>query len=169
MQILSEVNKPYIIDSFTAPLGVSHFWTFSGHMMDFKLEETQYLEEIVGQTVRIRIENLEIDIPASWSIMVVDKETYTIDMIPIAQCASFDQDVLLFSPNDSKLKTTKVQVIDFKQKAACVAPEIPKGSAMIHPVCQALSHGRNLYYGIVIGGHELYRYIGGATVGDILG
>ncbi len=138
-------------------------------MMDFKLEQMQYLEEINGQTVRIRVENLEIDVPASWSILIVDKETYTIDMIPIAQCASFDQDVLLFAPNDSKLKTARVQVIDFKQKSTVIAPEIPKGSAMVHPVCQDVSHGVSMYYGIVMGGHDLYRYVGGATVGDILG
>jgi hypothetical protein len=138
-------------------------------MLDFKLEETQYLEEIVGPTIRLRIKNLELDLPASWSIMIVDKETYTVDMIPVAQCASFDQDVLLFSPNDSKLNTAKVSVIDYKQKGMCIAPEIPKGSAMIHPVSQELSHGRNLTYGIVVGGHDLYRYIGGKTVGDILG
>lgn len=169
MQILSEVNRPYIIDSFTAPMGVSHFWTLSGHMMDFKLEEMQYLEEIVGQTIRIRVQNLDIDLPASWSILIVDKETYTIDMVPIAQLASFDQDVLLFSPDDSKLKTGKAMVIDYREKAVCIAPEIPKGSAMIHPTGPELSHGRSIFYGIVVGGHDLYRYIGGKTVGDILG
>jgi hypothetical protein len=169
MQILSEVNRPYIIDSFTAPMGVSHFWTFSGHMMDFKLEEASYLEEIVGQTIRIRVQNLEIDLPASWMIMIVDKETYTIDMVPLAQCASFDQDVLLFSPDDSKLVTGKVTVLDFKKKSACIAPEIPKGSAMIHPTGPELSHGRSIFYGIVIGPHDLYRWIGGKAIGDILG
>jgi len=169
MQILSEVNRPYIIDSFTAPLGVTHFWSFSGHMLDFKLEQTQYLEEIVGQTIRVRVQNLEIDLPASWYIMIVDKETYTVDMVPISHCASFDQDVLLFSPDDSKLKTGKISVIDFKPKGMCIAPEIPKGSAMIHPTGPELSHGRSIFYGIVIGGHDLYRWIGGKTVGDILG
>ena len=74
MLTLSEISRPYLIDSFTAPLGVTHFWTFSGHMLDFKLEEMQYLEEIVGQTIRIRVENLEIDLPASWSVMAVEKE-----------------------------------------------------------------------------------------------
>lgn len=169
MQILSEVNKPYIIDSFTAPMGVTHFWTFSGHMLDFKLEETKYLEEIVGQTIRVRVQNLEIDIPASWHIMIVEKETYTIDMIPIAQCASFDQEVLLFSPDDSKLVTSKLSVIDFKPKGMVIAPEIPKGSAMIHPTGPELSHGRSIFYGIVVGPHDLWRWIGGKAVGDILG
>lgn len=169
MQILSEVNKSYNIDSFTALMGVTHFWSFSGHMLDFKLEQTQYLEEIVGPTVRIRVQNCEIDLPASWFIMIVDKETYTIDMVPISHCASFDQDVLLFSPDDSKLKTAKVSVIDYQTKGTCIAPEIPKGSAMIHPTGQEFSHGRQLFYGIVVGGHDLYRWIGGKTIGDILG
>lgn len=169
MQILSEINRPYIIDSFTAPMGVSHFWTFSGHMLDFKLEETQYLEEIVGKTIRIRAQNLEIDLPASWHIMILDQETYTIDMVPIAQCASFDQPVLLFSPDDSKPKVGKVQVIDFQDRGVCIAPEIPKGSAMIHPTGPELMHGKQLFYGIIVGPHDCYRWIGGKTVGDIIG
>lgn len=169
MQILSEVARPYIIDSFTAPMGVSHFWTLSGHMLDFKLEEAKYLEEIIGKTIRIRAQNLEIDLPASWNILIVDTETYTIDMVPIAQCASFDQNVLLFSPDDSKLKMGKVQVIDFKQKGVCIAPEVPKGSALVHPTGPELSHGRQIFYGIVVGPHDINRWIGGKTVGDILG
>ena len=169
MQILSEVNKPYIIDNFTAPLGVSHYWSFSGHMLDFKLEESKYLEEISGKTVLVRAQNLEIELPASWSIMIVDQETYTIDMIPIVQCASFDQPALLFSPDDSKLKIAKIKVLDFKDKGVCIAPEIPKGSAMIHPTGPELMHHRQIFYGIVVGPHDLYRWIGGKTIGDILG
>lgn len=166
---MSEISKPYLLDSFTAPLGVTHFWTFSGHMLDFKLEEMQYLEEIVGKTIRIRVENLEIDLPASWNIMAVEKENYTLDMIPIAQCATFNQDILLFSPYDSKLKTCKINVIDFKPKGICIAPEIPKGSAMVHPVCQETLHGKMLHYGIVITPHDIFRHLNGKTIGDILG
>jgi hypothetical protein len=169
MLILTEVGKSYDIDSFTAPLNVSHFWTFSGHMLDFKLEEIKFLEEIVGQTVRLKVGNSEFDIPASWHIMIVDKETYTIDMIPITQCASFDQDVLLFAPNDSKLKTAKVNIIDYKPAAMCIAPEIPKGSAMILPVLKDEMHGKTHLYSIIVGGHDLYRWISSKTVGDILG
>ncbi len=169
MQILSEVNRPYIIDSFTAPMGVSHFWTFSGHMLDFKLEPVQYLEEIVGKTIKIRAQNLDIEVPASWNILVVDTETYSIDMVPIAQCASFEQNVFLFSPDDGKMKIGKVQVLDFQVQGKCIAPEIPKGSAMIHPTGPEMLHGKPIFYGIVMGPHDLYRWIGGLTVGDILG
>ena len=56
-------------------MGVSHFWTFSGHMMDFKLEALEYLEETTGPTITLRIQNLDIPLPASWTLMAVDMET----------------------------------------------------------------------------------------------
>jgi len=168
VQILSEVNRPYLIDSFTAPMGVSHCWMFSGHMMDFKLEQLQYLEEIVGPTVKLRVQNLDIELPASWHILIVDKETYTVDSIPIAQCASFDQDVLLFSPDDSKPTTGKALVLDFVRKGTCIAPEVPKGSALVHPTGPELSHGKQCFYGIVVGPHDLHRWLSNKTVGDLL-
>src|SRR5215217_29724 len=88
MQLLSEVSRPY--------------------MMDFKLEPLEYLEETSGPTIRVRVQNLEIDLPASWCLVAVDRETYTIDSIPITACATFEHDILLFSPDDSKLVTTKL-------------------------------------------------------------
>ena len=169
MQILSEVSRPYILDSLTAPIGVSHFWTFNGHMLDFKLEELQYLEETTGPTVRVRAQNLEMDLPASWVLVAVDKESYTVDCIPVTSCSTFEQEILLFSPDDSKLVTTRLQIVDYKQKASVIHPMIPKGSAMVHPTGPETSHGRSIFYGIVCGPHDIYRYIGGHAVGELLG
>jgi hypothetical protein len=169
MQILSDFSRPYIIDNISAPMGVTHFWSFSGHMMDFKVESLDYLEETTGPTITIKVQNLEMDLPASWSLIAVDKETYTIDTIPVTACATFEHDILLFSPHDSKLVTTKLQVVNFSEKKSCVHPMILKGSAMIHPTGPELSHGKQIFYGIVCGPHDLGRYINGSTVGDILG
>lgn len=169
MQLLSEVARPYIIDSITSPMGVTHFWTLSGHMLDFKLEPLEYLEETIGPTIRVRVQNLEIDLPASWNLIAVDRETYTIDSIPITACATFEHDILLFSPDDSKLVTTKLSVVDYFDKKSCIHPMIPKGSAMIHPTGPEMMNGKSIFYGIVCGPYDLYRYVGGRTVGDILG
>lgn len=169
IHILHESNRPYIIDSITAPMGVSHFWTFSGHMLDFKLEPLEYLEETIGPTVRIRVQNLEIDVPASWAIIAVDKETYTVDTIPVTACATFEHDILLFSPDDSKLVTTRLTVVDFSERGSCIHPMIQKGSGMVHPTGPEFSHGKSIFYGIVLGPHDLGKYIQGKTVGDILG
>lgn len=168
MQILSEVSRPYIIDSLTAPIGVSHFWSFSGHMLDFKLEPLEYLEETIGPTMRVRVQNLEMDVPTSWHILAVDRETYTIDCIPIPQIATFEHDILLFSPDDGKLVTTRLAVVDFMPKASVYHPMIPKGSAMVHPTGPELSHGKSIFYGIVMGPYDLHRWIDSLSVGDIL-
>ena len=169
MQILSEVSRPYVVDSISAPMGVTHFWSFSGHMLDFKLEKLAYLEETLGPTIRIRVQNQEIEMPTSWSILAVDRETYTIDSIPVPNCATFNHDVLLFSPDDTKLVTCNISIVDYSNKQACIHPLIPLGSAMIHPTGTEISHGRNIFYGIVCGPHDLHRFIGNKTVGDILG
>lgn len=169
MQILSEVSRPYLIESLTAPVGVSHFWTLSGHALDFKLEPLEYLEETTGKTIKVRVQNLDILLPASWYILGVDMETYTVDSIPIAMAATMDHRLFLFSPDDGKLATTTAMVIDYLPKASVVHPMIPKGSAMIHPTGPETSHGRSIFYGIVCGPHDLHRWVGGKTVGDILG
>jgi hypothetical protein len=136
--------------------------------MDFKLEELSYLEETIGPTVRIRVQNLEIDLPTSWVVLAVDRETYSVDCIPIASCATFEHDIMLFSPNDGKLVTTRLNVVDFNPKASVYHPMVPKGSAMVHPTGPELSHGKSIFYGIVTGPHDLHRWIGGCAVGDIL-
>ena len=168
MILLSEVSRPYIVDSLTAPMGISHFWSFSGHMLDFKLEQLEYLEETTGPTITLRIQNQDIQLPASWSMIAVDMETYTVDCIPIAHAATFAHQVLLFSPDDSKLVTTTAQVVDYQKKTSVVHPTIPKGSAMVHPTGPETSHGRSVFYGIVCGPYDLHRWIGGRTIGEIL-
>jgi len=168
MQILSEVSRPYIIDSLTAPMGISHFWSFSGHLLDFKLEPLDYLEETTGPTIKLRVQNLDIALPTSWSVMAVDMETYTVDSVPVAQAATMDHSLLLFSPDDGKLVTTTATITEFHKKAIVFHPSVPKGSAMVHPTGPELSHGRSIFYGIVCGPHDLHRWIGGKTVGDVL-
>lgn len=137
-------------------------------MLDFKLEELTYLEETVGPTVKIRVQNLEIDVPAGWHVLAVDRETYSVDCIPITSVTTFNHDVLLFSPDDSKLVTTQLAIVDYTTKAAVCHPMVPKGSAMVHPTGPELSHGKSIFYGIVIGPYDLHRWLDGLAVGDIL-
>lgn len=169
MQILHEAARPYDINSINEVMSVSHFWTFSGSMLDFKLEPLEYLEETTGQTLTIEIMGKQLDIPASWNLIAVERESYTIDTIPVTTCATFEHDILLFSPADTKLVTGKVRVIDYKESASCIHPMVPKRSAMVSPVIQAPWHGQMVHYGIVATPFDLHRYIGGRAVGEILG
>jgi len=138
-------------------------------MMDFKLEELQYLEETTGPTVTVRVQNLDIQLPTGWWIMAVDMETYVVDCIPVTLAATFNHSLLLFSPDDGKLVTTTANIVSFSKKSSVVHPTVPKGSAMVHPTGPELLHGKPVFYGIVCGPHDLHRWVDQKTVGDVLG
>lgn len=168
MNILSDTNRPYPIESLSAPIGVSHFWSFSGQLLDFKLEDLTYLEETTGPTVRIRCQNMELNVPASWHVLAVDRETFGVDCIPIPAIATFEHDVLLFSADDCKPTTSKLSIVSYFDKASVIHPMIVKGAAMVHPIGLNPMHGKLVHYGIVIGPHDLGRWISGKAVGDLL-
>lgn len=169
MQIMHEAHRPYNLTSLTDPLTITHFWTLSGHMLDFKLEQLDYLEETTGPTFRLDIDGNLIDVPSAWNLVAVEQESYTIDTIPVSSCAIFGHDIVLFSPIDTKLVTAKARIVDYFEDGVCVHPLVPKGSAVIAPVKQLLWHGQNAHYGIIATPHDLHRYIGGRAVGEILG
>lgn len=169
MKILSEISRPYNFSSIVDPIGISHFWIFSSQLMDFKLEPISYVEQITGPVVQIKVRDTLISIPASWHIIAVDLETYTLDTIPITACATFDHDIFLFSPTDSKLTTAKINVIGYEEEETCTHPLVPKGSILASPIGEELSHGKPAFYAIMCGPHDLHRHLQGATVGDVLG
>lgn len=166
--IINETNRNYIIDSLTQPLPLRHHWNFSAQMRDFVLSEILYLEETVGPTVTLLIDGSEVKVPGSWSILIVDKETYTIDAVPVSACAAFSHEAFVFSPTDSKLITAPVSVVAFEQKGTCIYPAIDKAFAMVHAITSGLSRGVTVPRGVVVGPHDLWRYLSGCTVGDIL-
>jgi len=169
MNIINELNKPYIIDSLTAPLPLRYHWTFSGQQLDFMMTEITYLEETVGPTVTLVIDDSEVKVPGAWSILIVDRETYTIDAVPVTACAAFAHDAFVFSPSDSKLITAQVRVVASEQKGTCIYPAVDKGNALVHAITPGISHGKSIARGVIVGPHDLWRWISGRTVGDVLG
>lgn len=171
MIILSEINRPYIIDSLTAPLpqGSRFHWTFSGQQLDFTLSEITYLEETLGPTITLLIADSEVKVPGSWNILIVDRETYTVDAVPVTACAAFAHEAFVFSPDDGKLITSQIRVVNWEPKGACIYPAVEKANAVVHAITPGVSHGKTVPRGVVVGPNDLWRYVGGKTVGDILG
>lgn len=169
--ILSEINRPYVIDSLTAPLpqGSRFHWTFSAQQLDFKLTEITYLEETLGPTVTLLIEDSEVKVPGAWNILIVDRETYTVDAVPVTACASFAHEAFVFSPEDGKLITAPIRVANWEQKGSCIYPAVEKTGAVVHAISPGKMHGKTTSRGVVVGPNDLWRYLGGKTVGDILG
>lgn len=173
MLVLPEYSKPYMIDSVNAPLVIKNNWIFSGPMLDFMLSPITYLEETTGEAVKVRINGSEFWVPSTWYILVTDPETYQIDTVNIRDCAKKKHIAFSFAPDEMNLRTLDVTVIDAigedDPPMSLVHPMITKGTALVHPVGpSAPLLGRIYQLSVVIGPHDLYKYLSNKVVGDIL-
>ena len=132
------------------------------------LSEITYLEETVGPTVTMVVDGAEVKIPGAWNVLIVDRETYTVDVVPVTACAAFEHQAFVFSPDDGKLITAPISVVNWEPSGTCIYPAVEKASALVHAITPGISHGKITPRGVIITPYDLWRYIGGCTVGDIL-
>lgn len=168
MLILPDYGRPYLIDSLTAPVVVKYNWIFHGPTTDFMLSPITYLEETTGAVVKVRINNSEFWVPATWHILVTDRETYQIDTVSIQSCASTKHLAFSFSPDEMKLRTLDIMVLDYAEDVSLVHPMISKGTALVHPVGPT-PHGvgKQFQLSVVLGPHDLYKHLTNKVIGDI--
>jgi hypothetical protein len=165
---LPDYGKPYQIDSLTAPVVIKHHWIFHGPTTDFMLAPITYLEETTGAVVKVRINNSEFWMPSTWQILVTDRETYQIDTVSIQSCATIKHAAFSFSPDEMRLRTLDVMVIDYAENMSLVHPMINKGTSLVHPVGPTLpAPGKSYQLSVVIGPHDLYKHLTGKVIGDI--
>ena len=169
MLILPDYGKPYIIDSLTAPVVIKYNWIFNAPTTDFMLSPITYLEETTGACVKVRINNSEFWVPATWFILVTDKETYQIDTVAITACATTKHIAFSFSPDEMNLRTLDIMVVDYCESMSVVHPMISKGTGLVHPVGPAPKVGvqNEMHLSVVIGPHDLYKHLTNKVVGDI--
>jgi hypothetical protein len=137
-------------------------------MCDFILSPITYLEETSGAAIKIRVNNFEFWVPSAWNVLVTDTETYRLDTANIQSCATTPHSVFVFSPNEMKLRLTRVDVIDYSDDMSLVHPMINKGTALVHPIGPSLNLlEKDMQLAIVIGPHDLYKYLSNRVVGDL--
>lgn len=171
MLCLPDYNKPYILHSLTAPVIIRYHWIFNGSLCDFSLTPVTYLEETTGAAIKIRINNFDFWVPATWNILVTDNSTYSLDTVPIQSCSTVKHHVFIFSPNEMKLRTQYLEVVEYDEDRSLVHPMINKGTALVHPIGPSLNpKEKDMQLCIAIGPHDLYnKYLSNKVVGDIFG
>jgi len=167
MLICPDWNKPLIIDSLDTPMVATHFWTFSGPMLDYCLSPITYLEESTGPSIKVKINDFTFIIPTSWFVLVADPDTYQLDMIPIGSCSSALYHAVAMSPDDSRWRLAPITVLELIPKTSCVHPMLQKGYAMQHPTGLTFIHEKQINLTVTIGPFELYKFIEGRAVGDL--
>lgn len=165
---LPDYGRPYLIESLTSPIVVKHNWIFHAPSCDFTLAPITYLEETTGAVIKVRINNSEFWVPATWNILVTERETYQLDTVGLQSCATTQHLAFNFSPDEMKLRTLEIRVIDYADDMSLVHPMIAKGTALVHPVGPTQeAWGKQLQLSVVIGPHDLYKHLQGKVIGDI--
>lgn len=171
MLVLPDYNRPYAINSLTAPLVIRHHWMFNGNIFDFVLSEISYLEETTGPAIKISANGNGFWVPEAWHILVVDTDTSYVDTVPIISCASTPYSAFIFCSSDMKQRCQEIRVVDKADEMPIVHPMIPKGFAHVHPI-GSTSVGSSSriapQLNIVIGPHDLYKILANKSTGDFL-
>jgi hypothetical protein len=139
-------------------------------MKDFKLSSIPYIEETKGPSVELMVEGFRFIVPASWNILVCDRETTILDTVPLATCSTCSHQALLFSSLDTKVRLADINVIDFFQNHSCYHPMVAKGTMMCHPVGPEKRHdGLENVLSVLLGPHDLYsKYLKGIGATEML-
>ena len=168
MLFLSDLNKPYIVDSLNQPMVVKHHWIFSAHMLDFKINQISYLEESSGPAVKLKVNDFAFFVPASWNILIVDDDTYQIDTVPVTSCSNAKCHAFAMCPTDSKMRMFEVTIEDFEPKMSLVHPMIQRATAICHPIGTTLDRQKESDVCVVVGPFDLHKWVNNKTIGDIL-
>lgn len=170
MKVITDYNRPYQITSLSEPLPFSHVWTFNASMSDFSLTQLTMIEGTYGPAIKILVQGVEVILPASWYIMAVDREVYTVDTIPLEQVAGQEFEAFVMSPTDCKLRSAKIAVLELIPDIELLHPILQRSQML----CCSLgdvreADGRTAHTGLLAGPYDLKRHIDGMTVGDLLG
>lgn len=165
MQFINKLFRPYEINSVTQALTFTDVYTFDAKHLSPKLTAVEYLEEVVCPAVTLEVAGHQVDLPASWHVMIMDTETFSIDTIPVALSQVYENVAPGYTfVNSSGIlkmtKPTKNNMIGVRYSASgnFVHPAIGKQMAFIIPIANMT---------IIAGPHDLSRYISRLTIGDL--
>jgi hypothetical protein len=174
MIVLPDYGFPYILDNVSGPVVPKYSWFYDVSQNDFVLRPIRLLEETIGATVTVKINDFTFDVPASWNLLVVDEETKIVDTVPITQCSSNNFLAFMMHPDAHDYYLSPVVLIDLKMKGSCVHTMIPRMTMMLHPVgpVQITSSTRtpkqDLSYCCLLSPQDLGKHMDNVTAMEIV-
>lgn len=170
MEILPDYGYPYSINDVSGPISPKHCWFYDVERNDFMLRPIRLLEETAGPTVRVRINNTDFNVPASWNLLVVDEETKMVDTVQITQCNSSNYLAFMMHPDESTVALSPITLLDLFMKESCTHVMIPRMNMMLHPVGTIKNERKNTEYSFscLLSPHDLGKHMVGMTAMEVL-
>jgi hypothetical protein len=170
INILPDFEHPYSLDDVSGAISAKHCWFYDVERNDFMLKPIRLLEETTGPTVRVRINNTDINVPASWNLLVVDDETKIVDTVQITQCNSSNYLAFMMHPSESSYSLSPITLLDLYMKESCTHVMIPRMNMMLHPVGTIKNERKRteLSFSCLLSPHDLGKYMIGMTAMEVL-
>lgn len=125
------------------------------------LSEISYIEEVVSPSIELDVDGFRFFVPASWYILVADKDTAMVDAVRASDISCNDFTALVYGPNKSKADCIAVRAVDYRQNHPNVGPSLHKNEMLCHPI------DSNSW--ICIGSSDPYsRYLKRCSISDFL-
>lgn len=134
MLIFDADNNPIILDNIHVPTLSDHLWVLDLSIMDFTLAPLLILEETVCPSLQVRINGFDFVLPASWNILVYDKDTSQLDVIEIAESAGKEFTSLVYGPKKSAIMPGVISIINYYPEFKNVGPSLNKHQMLCHPI-----------------------------------
>ena len=167
MLLLPEYNRPILIENVNDPLTVDRHWTFSAKHLDFFLTPIIYIEEYVGPVITLQIQEFEFNVPANWFMVVCERETTFVDVLPVSGLLGKEFDAFIFTMTDSKTRSLPIKALDLIPEQKCVYPVLQKGYGLVHPVGK--EYKTEAVLNCIISPFDLFQKMTtNVTIGDIL-
>lgn len=161
MLIFDETSTPYNVASLQDPVTAEYAWVLDLPMRDYRLSQISMVEEVVSPAVKLKIGKMEMYVPASWHILVYDRDTAQLDIVPMPELAGREFTALVYGPRKTAPSPMTISVVDYQPSYTHVGPVLHKHHMLCHPI------SRDTW--VSIGPIDNYsKYLKNAIVGDLM-
>lgn len=160
MLFVNEQSQPVVLDSRHTPLLCTHFWTLDFQQMDFMLSPIKSLEDQFCETVTIEMGGFSFIAPSNWSILIVDPDTFVLDVVEIRELAKIQYSVLVYDNARCLGEACSYRVIDYNPYNKIANPFLNKHQMLCHPI--------PFNKWLCIAPNDQTKYIKDASMGDII-
>ena len=160
MLIFDDHNHPIILDNINGPTVTEYVWVLDLSVMDFMLSPLTMLEESHCPSMQIRINGFEFVLPATWNILVCDRETSQLDVVELSEAAGREFTALLHGPTSRQPSLATIAVTNYYVDRKNVGPSLSKHQMLMHPV------GPDV--GVYVGPSDVFnKYLKKMLIGDL--
>jgi hypothetical protein len=119
------------------------------------------LEESYCPSIQLCINGFEFILPASWNILVCDRETSQLDVVELSEVAGREFTALTHGPTIRQPTFANIIVTNYFVDHKNVGPSLTKHQMMMHPI------GPDV--GVLVGPSDVFnKYLKTMDLGDLI-